>query len=274
MLAFASFMPHPPIIIPEIGRQDIKQAQNTINSFLYLSLLFSKLKPDIVYIISPHSPIFHNKIAVSYADILKGDLNQFNAKDIKFEFKSDKKFVKNMIDRAFDYKIILEGYADINENNQDIVYLDHGSMVPLYYLSKTYQDFELITSSFSDFSIDKHFLYGEFLYDMILESNKKIAIIASGDMSHTLKTDGPYGYNKIGRKFDDFVLEKLKTNDIESIKNMDREILANASECGYRSLLILLGILSKTKFKTEILSYEYPWGVGYLTANFLPKKKI
>lgn len=43
-----------------------------------------------------------------------------------------------------------------------------------------------------------------------------------------------------------------------------------AGECGLRSFSFLLGILeeSKINWKPEVLSYEGPFGVGYLVANF------
>jgi len=51
------------------------------------------------------------------------------------------------------------------------------------------------------------------------------------------------------------------------IANLDHELIEKAAQCGYRSILILLGVLNNVSYQTEILSYEAPFGVGYLVAN-------
>ncbi len=103
----------------------------------------------------------------------------------------------------------------------------------------------------------------------ILNTKYKVALIASGDMSHCLKEDGPYGFQSDGPKFDKSLIEFLNKKDIESILKLD-ELYPEAGECGLRSFCFLLGMLEESKidYQPEILSYEGPFGVGYLVANF------
>ncbi|MDP2864458.1 MAG: class III extradiol dioxygenase subunit B-like domain-containing protein, partial [bacterium] len=100
-------------------------------------------------------------------------------------------------------------------------------------------------------------------------SNKKSAIVASGDLSHCLKTEGPYGFQPDGPKFDKALIEFLKKKDIKNFLKLD-ELYPEAGECGLRSFCFLLGILeaSGANWQPEILSYEAPFGVGYLVVNF------
>jgi len=95
------------------------------------------------------------------------------------------------------------------------------------------------------------------------------ALIASGDLSHCLKKDGPYGFHPDGPKFDQELIELLKNKDIENILKLDDKY-PDADECGLRSFCFLLGILeaSGINWQPEILSYEGPFGVGYLVVNF------
>ena len=54
------------------------------------------------------------------------------------------------------------------------------------------------------------------------------------------------------------------------ILNMGEELVEEAGECGFRSIIILLGALSnlqQTTYNLQLLSYEGPFGVGYLIAN-------
>lgn len=87
-------------------------------------------------------------------------------------------------------------------------------------------------------------------------------------MSHCLKEEGPYGFNPEGPKFDKDLQEFLTKKEIGNILQLD-DIYPNAGECGLRSFVFLMGILdaAKTVYQPEILSYEGPFGVGYLVAD-------
>jgi len=144
---------------------------------------------------------------------------------------------------------------------------DWGFNVPLFFLAK---DFEGEIKSYLIGMEEPKFYFerGKKAYKELKE-NKKYALIASGDMSHVLKKEGPYGFHSDGPKFDKTLIEYLKKKDIENILKLD-EIYPEAGECGLRSFCFLLGILdaSALKWQPEILSYEGPFGVGYLVANF------
>jgi aromatic ring-opening dioxygenase LigB subunit len=115
-----------------------------------------------------------------------------------------------------------------------------------------------------------HFEKGIAYYFEKLENlPEKIALIASGDLSHRLKADGPYGFHKQGPLFDQKLTNCLKNRDIKAIIGLEDEF-PEAGECGLRSFCFVLGILegAKISWSTDILSYEGPFGVGYLVADF------
>ena len=92
--------------------------------------------------------------------------------------------------------------------------------------------------------------------------------MASGDLSHRLTKDAPAGYSAKGKEFDQKLISLLKAHNIQDILNLDSSLVEEAGECGFRSILIILGILNQLDCKFDALSYEGPFGVGYLTANF------
>jgi aromatic ring-opening dioxygenase LigB subunit len=144
---------------------------------------------------------------------------------------------------------------------------DWGFNVPLYFLAP---DFMGETKTYLIGSEEPKFYFEEGKkIGRGLTSAKKVALIASGDLSHCLKEDGPYGFQPDGPKFDKALIEFLNKKNIESILKLD-EMYPEAGECGLRSFCFLLGILEESKidFQPEILSYEGPFGVGYLVANF------
>lgn len=146
---------------------------------------------------------------------------------------------------------------------------DWGFNVPLHFLAKNVYGIE-VKAHLTDFeSPQVHFERGKELIKN-LEYVKRLAWIASGDMSHRLKKDGPYGLHPSGPKFDKKLIALLKKKDIQGILNLPERLVEEAGECGLRSLCMLLGALEATKitWKPEILSYEGLFGVGYLVAHF------
>ena len=144
---------------------------------------------------------------------------------------------------------------------------DWGFNVPLFFLAKDFKE-EIKTYLIELESPQFYFEEGKKVYKE-LEKTKKYALIASGDLSHCLKAEGPYGFHPDGPKFDKDLIEALKKKDIEKILKLD-DLYPEAGECGLRSFCFLLGILeaSGLDWQPEILSYEGPFGVGYLVANF------
>ncbi len=152
---------------------------------------------------------------------------------------------------------------------------DWGFNVPLYFLAKEFKG-EIKESLIGLESPQFYFEEGKKVYKSKIQNpndksnlKPKIAVIASGDLSHCLKEEGPYGFHPDGPKFDKALIEFLKNKDVESILKLD-EMYPEAGECGLRSFCFLLGILeaSGANWQPEILSYEGPFGVGYLVASF------
>lgn len=145
---------------------------------------------------------------------------------------------------------------------------DWGFNVPLHFLAKDVHDIEVKTYLTDSASPEVHFNRGRESIKN-LKYIKKLAWIASGDMSHRLKKDGPYSLHPSGPKFDKEFIKLLKEKNVGAILNMNPKLIEEAGECGLRSFCMLLGALekSKVKWQPEILSYEAPFGVGYLVAN-------
>lgn len=148
---------------------------------------------------------------------------------------------------------------------------DWGFNVPLHFLASDFKG-KMIKYLTSEESPVFHFEEGRKTYKAINvegETSNIIALIASGDLSHCLKDEGPYGFNPQGPEFDKALIEALKRKDIEKILQLD-ELYPEAGECGLRSICFMLGILeaSGVDYRPEILSYEGPFGVGYLVVNY------
>lgn len=250
-------VPHPPLIIPDIGRGEEKKISKTIHSYQTIAKEIGKLKPDTIIVITPHDVNYRDGFNISKSQILQGNLNNFGS-SIAFTKDVDLDLIQK-IEQIEDIPIIT--HASISP-------LDHGTMIPLYFIDKYYKDYKLIRLSFSGLSLDKHYSYGKELGDIFFKENKKCVVLASGDLSHKLKEDGPYGYVKEGPVFDEKVIEIIKNNDLSQMSSVKSSLADKAAECGLRSFVILSGILDRYDYQSKLLSYEGPFGVGYAIASF------
>lgn len=264
MIVFSSISPHPPIIIPGIGKEnDLYTVEKTIQAMEKLRIDFEKSRPDTVVIISPHAPIDSSSFGVNQAPMLEGDLSQFGLSQ-SFLFENNTEIIQSIKQSCSANQISIFQHEN---------FLDHGSLIPLFYLAKNIKP-KLVALSFSFLNLQAHYAYGTLLGDIFEKSSKSIAVIASGDLSHRLTLDAPAGFSPRGCQFDEELLRLLKKRDIEGILNLDPEFIEDAGECGLRSFVVLLGILHAKQYRFECISYEGPFGVGYLVGNFQAKSKF
>ena len=102
-----------------------------------------------------------------------------------------------------------------------------------------------------------------------MESDKRVALIASCDLSHGITTNSPAGFREEGKQFDETIIKLLESHNTSGIATLDPALVEKAAEDGYRPLLLLLGALKNINYEFKHLAYEYPFGVGYLTAEFI-----
>ena len=261
MLSFASICPHPPIIIPTIGSEkDLQKVKLTTEAMEKLRMEFENKNSEILFLVSPHAPIDFHALTIIANEKLSGNFLMFGDFGTSLEFENDKNLIKK-IDEEFKKEKL--GYRLIEEE------LDHGALVPLFYLTRNKKP-KVVPMAYSMLDANTNFKYGKILGKIIEKSPKKIGFIASGDLSHRLIPSAPAGYSPKGELFDEKLVELLKNNNINKFLEMDSSLIEEAGECGYRSIAILLGVLSVLKnknLKFNILSYEGPFGVGYLVAN-------
>lgn len=259
-LNFAAISPHPPIIIPEIGSlEDLQKVSSTVLAMKKLSGIFKAAEIDTLIIISPHSLIYPDRFNICGMKKTFGTFAQFDQPDIIMEFNTD-------IDTALSIDT-LSRENNINtvlyDNGAEFFELDHGLMVPLYFLRAQQESaFDIVPIAYSNLDRAQHFAFGQVVKDACEKSTSRIGILASGDLSHQLIQ------NPDGKKFDKQLIDDLKGNNVTDLLAYDETWLEEIGECGYRSILILLGALDGVENTPEILSYEGPFGVGYGVVNY------
>jgi len=260
MLKSAYICPHPPLLIPSIGKNYFSRVKSTARAMNELGNEIRKKEISTIVIISPHGPVQMDAMFINGSEFMQGNFLNFGD-DTSMK-------IENNVDLAENIKKTAEAKGISTEIMSENVPLDHGVMVPLFFLKKHNPKIKIVSIAFSYLDREKHFEFGEAIYEAIESAEEKIALVASGDLSHRLTVDAPSGYSPKGKKFDNLLLKLLERNEVGEILNMDSNLIEEAGECGLRSIIILLGALANTEYKFEKLSYEGPFGVGYLVGKF------
>ncbi|RKD25402.1 uncharacterized protein, PH0010 family/AmmeMemoRadiSam system protein A/AmmeMemoRadiSam system protein B [Caminicella sporogenes DSM 14501] len=260
----AYLMPHPPIILREIGKGEEKKIQSTITAMKQVAKDIKDKKPKTIIIITPHGPVFSDGIAISIKSELKGDMGEFGASHVKLSKDNNQELASKIIVYAGKKKIVCAGINDeIAREYKVSTKLDHGTIVPLYFVDKEYVHYKLVHITYGLLSYEDLYSFGKAIQEAVEDSDENVVVIASGDLSHRLKADGPYGYSPEGEKFDKCIIEFLVKEKIEEIIGLDENFCDKAGQCGLRSIDIMLGAIDGYEIKVDLLSYEGPFGVGY-----------
>lgn len=258
-IVFSAIVPHPPMLIPTIGKENIKKFKTTITAYEKLEQNLYIAQADTILIISPHGQLQPNSFVMNLSPTYNIDFEEFG------DFSTKLNLTGNI---GLGYKIreSLETKAPLQLISQ--TKLDHGSAIPIYLLTKHLPQIKIIPLFYSGLDLDAHYNFGQLIKRELLISENRVAIIASGDLSHRLTKNAPAGYSAKGKKFDNKLIEYLCQDKIKEILSMNPDFIKEASECGLKSIVTLLGMLEGIEYKAQLLSYEAPFGVGYLTMNF------
>jgi len=263
MIVFAGIVPHPPLAVPGVGKDDVKKVGETVKALEKLSEKLAEAEPDTIIVISPHMVHYPHLFNICGMGDLFGGFSAFGFAEFEWHGRNNVGLATEIADKSEE-----EGIPAILYNNGEEEYeIDHSVMVPLYYImQKIEHSFKVLPIGYSVASRGEHYSFGQIIA-AVCERHKdqRIAIIASGDLSHRL-LENP-GSQNTGKAFDKEIVELVKKGDEFSIVNIDEDILDHSGECGYRSILILLGVLSGRDYAPEVYSYEGPFGVGYMVAN-------
>lgn len=260
MLSIVGIAPHPPIILPAIGRGELKKVQRTVAGMKELAARVKKGAPELLIVITPHGEVSHRAPLVLAADQLQGDFGRFGFPDLQLTFETDRQLLEIMQE-----EFASETLQPLFVDDRGIA-LDHGAMVPLYYLGEAGVRPVGLHLTFAFNPYRELYNFGRVLRRAVDRRGVPTAVIASGDLSHRLIPGAPAGYSPRGEEFDLLLVDLIRHGRVEELLNIDQDLVEEAGECGLRSFIMALGMLDGEAFASDIISYEGPFGVGYLVA--------
>ncbi|MFW6113368.1 MAG: class III extradiol dioxygenase subunit B-like domain-containing protein [Actinomycetota bacterium] len=265
-IAGGCVVPHPPLLIPDIGGRELRKVQSTQSAMEKLGEEISNLDPDVLVMISPHTPMYRDTFTVKSGDVLEGSFASFGCPQVRISKRNDLELAKALKKAADEEgQPLVEVGPDATGIYPKGEELDHGLLVPLYYLDRHFET-PIVSLSISGLDYRSHFRLGRTVAKKCVDTARKAVFVASGDLSHRLKPGAPAGYNPGGERFDRMIVDVASSGDFDSLCDIDESLVQEAGECGFRPIHTLWGALKNGPLKSSVFSYEGPFGVGYMVS--------
>jgi aromatic ring-opening dioxygenase LigB subunit len=250
---FAALLPHAPILIPSVAGKRMERLQVTMGAVREASRRALATGADTIILISPHGPRQPDAFGIWSDERLLGTLEPFHAPDQGVSFRNDRVLVAQIARRANDRGVPLEAVTDLD--------LDHGTVVPLWFLTEAGWNRPVVALSLSLENNLNVVELGAVVAEAAADIGRRVAFIASGDMSHRL-TAGPTSEAR-GSEFDDWLLGTLRRGAHHELLDFNPDVRKAAAEDALDSVLVGMGAIGFKAAGREVLSYEAPFGVGY-----------
>ena len=260
----AYMVPHPPMIVPQVGRGSEKQITKTIRAYEAVAAGIAGIRPETIIVTSPHAVLYADYFHISPGEDATGDFGSFRAPEVRFAEKYDTELVKAIcaLAKGKDFPAGTLGERDRR--------LDHGTMVPLYFIEQQYTGFRLVRVGLSGLSHAEHYEFGQIIRQAVEQTGRKAVLIASGDLSHKLQEYGPYGFAEEGPEYDRRIMDAAGRAAFGEMLTFEESFLDKAAECGHRSFLIMAGALDGMNVEAKVYTHEDVTGVGYGICSFRP----
>lgn len=256
----ACITPHTPVLIPTIGKDGLKLLDKTSQALGQLEQALYLAQPDTLLVISPHGESLPDAVCINLNAKYVCNFSEFGDLTTKREWKSEIVLADRIRE---DFKL---KHLPLTLSSSE--YLDYGSAVPLFYLTQHLPKVRVVpVMTASKLDVKTHYEIGKQLKDEIMGSMKRVAVIASADLSHRVSENSPGGLLPKGIAFDEKIQEMLGKVNMIGMLDIDEAWIDEAQACGGKVLAMLAGILDDVKYEPSLLSYEKPLGVGYLVAS-------
>ena len=258
----AVIVPHPPLIIPAVGRSREREVQTTIDAYRSAARQAADWRPEVLIVTSPHCVMYTDYFHISPGKGASGDMSAFGAPHTRLTAEYDGGLRDEIIRQTTDANIRAGTSGERDPS------LDHGTFLPLYFLREAGVSCPILRVGLSGLPPLEHYRLGQCIARAVGKLGRRAVFVASGDLSHKLKDDGPYGFAPEGPVFDHRVTQAMAVGDFLQFLTIDPGLCDRAAECGLRSFQIMAGALDGLAVDAKLLSYEGATGVGYGVAVF------
>ena len=260
MIEFGAIVPHPPILLHEIGRGREQQAQATLDAYQATASKLRRHQVSSVLMISTHGIVTLNRFHI-LTESVTGDLRRFDPDAPSFDVQIDESLTEAVVSEASTRSIPLRPVTTWEPS-------DHSLGVPRILLADALPE-RVAVLSISFRSPADHFRLGQSVGAALMQLDEPTAIIASGDAVHRLSDISEYGVHREAERVQQTIESAIRDWDHDALLNLDEDLRRDVDESIVSPTLILMGAtqgLPTSSIQPRMLSSERPWGVGYVTA--------
>lgn len=262
MLCAGYIVPHPPILLPQIGKEALQQLSQTAAAYDKIAREISEYQPETIVIISAKAIGYSDYIHISPNAHAAGNFGKYNHPEYAISVDYDEELRERICALAKRNRIPAGTRGD------DAPVLDTGTMVPLFFINQYFGNYKVVRISMSQLSCEQHDRLGQCITAAAEDIERNIVVIASGELSQRLHHDSPYGYAKEAAVFDQVILQAIQDNDLDTLAHINPDLIEKSAQRGLPALQILKGAIGDSLFRSSLYSYEAPFGIGYAVAAF------
>jgi aromatic ring-opening dioxygenase LigB subunit len=262
---FACIAPHGGELIPELQGSNPARMAATRENMKKLGSHMYAAKPDYLIVLTPHGTRINGRFSIADSERMLGSWEENNL-TYEMERPVARNLAKLLIEEACKNNLPASTINfGTSEGPISCLPLDWGAIVPLRFMPEV--PIVVITPS-RELSFEQHLQFGKALRNAVLQSDKRVGLIASCDWAHAHEETGPYGYHPAARELDKKAVELIKINQLENMADFSAEFIEAAKPDGIWQTLILAGAIPKEERKVEFLSYEAPTYFGLICAGY------
>jgi AmmeMemoRadiSam system protein A len=254
-IIIAALMPHAPVLVPAVGGKRGNRAIASVNAMTEAARWIVKAGPETVVLVSPHTPRRRMAFAIWAGGRLNGSLARFGAPATAVDLPADEPLAATVAEEAGLRGLDVWWLRDAE--------LDHGAAVPLWHLADAGWRGPTVVIGLNYPGEPGLVELGGAIAGAARRTSRRVAVVASGDMSHRLQPGAPAGFHPRAEEFDGAFIECLRAGDYRKLPDFDPELRDLAAEDAVDSTLVAASAVNWNTAGHEVLSYEGPFGVGY-----------
>lgn len=262
MLCAGYIVPHSPLLLPMIHEEVHDQLLNTIDAYQKTAQEISDYNPETIVIISTKAPSYKDYIHIAPGEQASGNFTKYGHSEYAIAVEYDTVLVNQICSLA------KRNHIPAGKRGDDAATLDSGTMVPLFFINQYLNSYRIVRISISDVDKEQLDRLGQCIAAAAEDIDRRIVIIVSGELSKRLSKESPYGFDKAAAVFDQFILSSIKDNDLEAWNNVNSDISKASAQTILPALQIFKGAISDTLYRSTVISYEAPFGIGWTVAAF------
>jgi aromatic ring-opening dioxygenase LigB subunit len=271
-VVFGCIAPHGWTLVPLFGAPDSQALSNTRAALAELGRRVAAAQPQTIVVVEPHGLLVERSIALLDSAAVAGgtrgpEREGATPHGFSMRFAVDRPLVAAIADEAQ-----ANGVPVLRlRNSLEVLPLavEYGTLVPLWFLGSVPQ-IELVVATIDRGVSRDHCLgLGRAIRAASERTGRRVALVASADLSHAHGADGPFGYDPAATDVDAAIVEAARAGALERLRELE-PALARRAMAELTPVLALAGALEVAGFRGEVLSYEVPSYYGMACAAFAP----